>query len=134
MATTLRRELGITSLILTVVTGTIGSGWLLAPYFCARIAGPSSLLAWLLGGAMAFLLAMVFAELGSLVNSSGALAQIPLLSHGRFSGFVGGWSAWISYVALPTIVCWPCCSTSPASSPGSPVTWARPRCSVVPVS
>ena len=103
MATTLRRELGITSLILTVVTGTIGSGWLLAPYFCARIAGPSSLLAWLLGGAMAFLLAMVFAELGGLVNSSGALAQIPLLSHGRFSGFVGGWSAWISYVALPTI-------------------------------
>ena len=94
---------GITSLILTVVTGTIGSGWLLAPYFCARIAGPSSLLAWLLGGAMAFLLAMVFAELGGLVNSSGALAQIPLLSHGRFSGFVGGWSAWISYVALPTI-------------------------------
>ena len=103
VAAALRREMGVHSLILTVVTSTIGSGWLFAPYFCARIAGPSSLLAWVIGGAMAFMLAMVFAELGSLVNSSGALAQIPLLSHGRFSGFVGGWSAWISYVTLPTI-------------------------------
>jgi len=103
LAATLKRDLGVTSLVLTVVTGTIGSGWLFAPYFCARIAGPASLLAWVIGGAMAFLLALVFAELGALVNSSGALAQLPLLSHGRLSGFIGGWSAWISYVSLPTI-------------------------------
>ena len=103
MAATLKRDLGVTSLILTVVTGTIGSGWLFAPYFCARIAGPTSLLAWVIGGVMAFLLALVFAELGALVNSSGALAQLPLLSHGRLAGFIGGWSAWISYVSLPTI-------------------------------
>ena len=103
MAATLKRDLGVTSLILTVVTGTIGSGWLFAPYFCARIAGPTSLLAWVIGGVMAFLLALVFAELGALVNSSGALAQLPLLSHGRLAGFIGGWSAWISLVSLPTL-------------------------------
>ena len=99
----LKRDLGLTTLTLAVVTSTIGSGWLFAPYFSARNAGPASLLAWVAGGAMAFVLALVFAELGALVNSSGALAQIPLLSHGRLSGFVGGWSAWISYVSLPTI-------------------------------
>ncbi|TCD57938.1 APC family permease [Synechococcus sp. BS55D] len=99
----LKRDLGISTLTLAVVTSTIGSGWLFAPYFSARSAGPASLLAWVVGGAMAFVLALVFAELGALVNSSGALAQIPLLSHGRLSGFIGGWSAWISYVSLPTI-------------------------------
>lgn len=100
---TLRRSLGLRSLTLAVVTSTIGSGWLFAPLYAARFAGPASLLAWLAGGVMAFGLALVFAELGSLVPSSGALAQIPLLSHGRWAGFIGGWCAWIAYLTLPTI-------------------------------
>ena len=99
----LRRDLGLGSLTLTVVTGTIGSGWLFASYYAARTAGPASLPAWLLGGFISLLLALVFAELGSLINTSGALAQIPLLSHGRLSGFIGGWSIWISYLCVPTI-------------------------------
>ena len=52
---------------------------------------------------MTFLLALVFAELGALVNSSGALAQIPLLTHGRLAGFISGWSVWLGYLALPAI-------------------------------
>ena len=100
---TLRRSLGLRSLTLAVVTSTIGSGWLFAPLYAARFAGPASLLAWLAGGAMTFALALVFAELGALVPSSGALAQIPLLSHGRWAGFIGGWCAWIAYLTLPTI-------------------------------
>ncbi|MCP9791173.1 APC family permease [Vulcanococcus limneticus Candia 3F8] len=99
----LRRSLGLRSLTLAVVTSTIGSGWLFAPFYAARAAGAASLLAWLLGGALALALALVFAELGALVTSSGALAQIPLLSHGRSAGFIGGWCAWIAYVSLPTI-------------------------------
>ena len=100
---TLRRSLGLRSLTLAVVTSTIGSGWLFAPLYASRFAGSASLLAWLVGGLMAFGLALVFAELGSLVPSSGALAQIPLLSHGRWAGFIGGWCAWIAYLTLPTI-------------------------------
>ena len=99
----LSRSLGLRSLTLAVVTSTIGSGWLFAPFFAARAAGPASLAAWLIGGLMAFGLALVFAELGALVPSSGALAQIPLLSHGRSAGFIGGWCAWVAYLTLPTI-------------------------------
>ena len=99
----LSRSLGLRSLTLAVVSGTIGSGWLFAPFYAARSAGAASLIAWLLGGVLAFGLAMVFAELGALVPSSGALAQIPMLSHGRLAGFIGGWCAWVAYLALPTI-------------------------------
>ena len=103
MAMELRRDLGLRSLTLAVVTGTIGSGWLFASFFAARTAGAASLPAWLIGGVIAFLLALVFAELGSRINSSGALAQIPLLSHGHLSGFIGGWSILITYLCVPTI-------------------------------
>jgi amino acid transporter len=71
---TLQRQLSLFSLVMAVVTSTIGSGWLFAPYLSARLAGPASLLAWLAGGLMAFLIALVFAELGALISSSGALA------------------------------------------------------------
>jgi len=99
----LQRSLSLFNLVMAVVTSTIGSGWLFAPYLSARLAGSSSLVSWLLGGVMSFLIALVFAELGSLVPSSGALAQIPLLTHGRTAGFIGGWAAWLGYVALPSI-------------------------------
>ena len=99
----LQRRLSLFSLVMAVVTSTIGSGWLFAPYLTAQLAGPASLFSWLAGGAMAFLIALVFAELGALVSSSGALAQIPLLTHGRTAGFIGGWAAWLGYVALPAI-------------------------------
>lgn len=99
----LKRQLGLWSMTLAVVTGTIGSGWLFAPYLCAKAAGPFSMLAWLLGGLMSFVIAIVFAELGAVVTTSGALAAIPLLTHGRTSGFIGGWSVWIAYVSIPTI-------------------------------
>ncbi len=99
----MQRRLSLFSLVMAVVTSTIGSGWLFAPYLSARLAGPGSLLAWLAGGLMAFVIALVFAELGALISSSGALAQVPLLTHGRLAGFLGGWTAWLGYVALPTI-------------------------------
>ncbi len=99
----LKRQLGLWSMTLAVVTGTIGSGWLFAPYLCAKEAGPFSMLAWLFGGLMSFVIAIVFAELGSVITTSGALAAIPLLTHGRTSGFIGGWSVWIAYVSIPTI-------------------------------
>jgi amino acid transporter len=101
--TELKKNLSLFSLVMAVVTSTIGSGWLFAPYLTAKLAGSASLISWLMGGLMAFLIALVFAELGALVSSSGALAQIPLLTHGRTSGFVGGWTAWLGYVALPAI-------------------------------
>jgi amino acid transporter len=55
----LSRQLGLRSLTLAVVTSTIGSGWLFAPLYAARSAGPWALMAWLLGGGLAFALALV---------------------------------------------------------------------------
>jgi amino acid transporter len=71
----------------------------------------------------------VFAELGSLVPSSGALAQIPLLSHGRWAGFIGGWCAWIAYLTLPTIEVLAMVQYLSSSLPWLTPMAARGRCS-----
>jgi amino acid transporter len=55
----LQRRLSLFSLVMAVVTSTIGSGWLFAPYLTARLAGGAALISWLLEGVMTFLLALV---------------------------------------------------------------------------
>ena len=66
-ASTLNRNLTLISMAMAVITTTIGSGWLLAPYFSDKIAGPASLIRWLLAGTMVFPLSLVLAEFGALI-------------------------------------------------------------------
>ena len=46
----LRREVGLTALMFISLGSIIGSGWLLGAYLAAQIAGPASVLSWILGG------------------------------------------------------------------------------------
>ena len=124
----LRRDLGLRSLTY-VVTGTIGSGWLLLPPFRGpqcRCCQPAGLVnRW----CDRLFVALVFAELGSGINSSGAWRRF-LLSHGRLSGFIGGWSIWITYLCVPTIELLAMIDYLASSVPGSQMlaVW---RCSAV---
>lgn len=61
----LQRRLSLFSLVMAEVKSTIGSGWLFAPCNSTRLAAVGSLLSWLHGGGMTFLIALVFAELGT---------------------------------------------------------------------
>ncbi|MBU3869046.1 APC family permease [Streptomyces sp. 4503] len=97
----LRRRLGFWSLLATGLGSVIGSGWLLAPMYAARAAGPAALLAWVVCGVMMLLIALVFAELGMVKPESGGLVRYPLYSNGRLAASVVGWSMWVGYVGNP---------------------------------
>jgi amino acid transporter len=101
--TSLNRQLGPVAMLLTAVTSIIGSGWLFASLYAAQIAGPAAIISWLIGGGVAIALALVYAELGSMLPVAGALARIPVFSHGPLSGFMAGWLCWIAYVATAPI-------------------------------
>ncbi len=101
--TGLKREIGPLALLSTAVTGIIGSGWLFAAMYSAQIAGPAAVLSWLIGGAVAIVLTLVYAELGGMLPVSGALARIPYFSHGSLNSFMAGWLCWIAYVATAPI-------------------------------
>jgi amino acid transporter len=101
--TSLQRQIGPVALLFTGITGIIGSGWLFASLYAAQLAGPAAIFSWLIGGGVALMLALVYAELGGMLPLAGAIARIPYFSHGGMSGFMAGWLCWIAYVATAPI-------------------------------
>ncbi len=96
----LRRELHIRDLFFANMAGIIGSGWLFGAIYAANIAGPASILAWLIGGLLMLVLALVYAELGGMLPKPGALVRYPQFSHGSLVSFILSWSVWIAYATV----------------------------------
>lgn len=85
------------------INGMVGSAWLFAPLYAAKIAGSAAIIAWLLGGILTIIIALTFAELSVLFPVAGGTAQIPQLSHGTFTSFMVSWLAWLSSLTMAPI-------------------------------
>lgn len=99
----LSRRLSPFTLFLLSINGIIGSGWLFAPLYAAKIAGSAAIISWLIGGLAAILVAFTFAEISTMLPVAGGTAHIPQLSHGAFVSFILGWIAWITALMLAPI-------------------------------
>jgi amino acid transporter len=97
------RRIAPITLFMLCMNGIIGSGWLFAPLYAAKIAGPAAIFSWIIGGFAAILVALTFAELSTMLPVSGGTAHIPQLSHGAFASFVLSWIAWITALMLAPI-------------------------------
>lgn len=98
-----QRSIGVVGLTFVAVGGVIGSGWLFGPLFAAQQAGPSAILAWVLGGAMILVAALTFAEVAAMLPVVGGLGRLPQFSHGNVVGMLIGWTAWVGYVTAAPI-------------------------------
>ncbi len=94
------KQMGLFSAILLGVAGMMGSGWLFAPYLAAKISGPASILAWIIGAAIVILLGLCFAEIASLYPRRGLSAIVPTISHNRYFGFPFAISNWLGIIAV----------------------------------
>lgn len=99
----LSRRLSPVTLFLLSMNGIIGSGWLFAPLYAAKIAGPAAIISWIIGGVAAILIAFTFAELSTMLPVAGGTAHIPQLSHGIIVSFILSWIAWITSLMLAPI-------------------------------
>ncbi len=99
----LNRRFTPLSLLMLSINGMIGSAWLFAPLYAAKIAGSGAIIAWLIGGFATAVIALTFAELSVLIPVAGGTAQIPQLSHGLFTSFVLSWVAWLSSLTMAPI-------------------------------
>jgi amino acid transporter len=99
----LSRRISPATLFMLSMNGIIGSGWLFAPLYAAKIAGSAAIISWAIGGFAAILIAFTFAELSTMLPVAGGTAHIPQLSHGAFASFILSWIAWITAFMLAPI-------------------------------
>jgi amino acid transporter len=99
----LKRSVGFYGLMFISLGSIIGSGWLLGALKAAQVAGPASVLSWILAAAMLSLLALTYAELGAAYPVAGSGARVPYYSHGPIAGFTAGWAAWLQAVFIAPI-------------------------------
>ncbi len=92
----LRRHVGIVGLLFASVGSIIGSGWLFGALDASAQAGPAAVLSWILGGAMILMIALVYAELGTMFPLSGGVVRYPHLSFGSFASYTTGWITWVA--------------------------------------
>lgn len=99
----LKRVISTSSLMFTAIGGMVGSGWLFGPYFTAKIAGPASIIAWLIGGAMMMIIALTFAELATTFPSPGGTVRYAHYSHGTTASFTIAWISWLAALMVAPI-------------------------------
>jgi amino acid transporter len=99
----LKRSIGFYGLLFVSLGSIIGSGWLLGALKAAQVAGPASILSWILAAGMLSLLALTYAELGAAYPVAGGSARFPYYSHGPIAGFTAGWASWLQAVFVAPI-------------------------------
>jgi amino acid transporter len=95
-----KRTLGPVALMFSAICGVMGSAWLFGPMYTAEIAGPASLVVWVIGAVAMMIIAMTFAELVCMMPVSGGNARFMHITHGTFAGFVFSWVLWLGYAAV----------------------------------
>src|SRR5271165_2090971 len=88
-----KRVLGFRDLVMFYVVASLSLRWIAV----AAAAGPSSIVIWLIGVAAIFLpLALCVMELSSRYPEEGGMYVWSKRAFGDFSGFLTGWSYWMS--------------------------------------
>jgi amino acid transporter len=99
----LKRHVGVVGLLFASVGSIIGSGWLFGALDAAVTAGPAAIISWALGGLMILMIALVYAELGTMFPLSGGVVRYPHLSFGSFASYTSGWITWVAVATTAPI-------------------------------
>ena len=99
----LRRHVGVVGLLFASVGSIIGSGWLFGALDASTAAGPAALISWALGGVMILLIALTYAELGTMFPLSGGVVRFPHLAFGSFASYTSGWITWVAVATTAPI-------------------------------
>lgn len=99
----LKRTVGLLGLTWASEGSVIGSGWLFAAFGAAVLAGPGSIISWLVAAGIVILLALVHAELGGLFPVTGGTSRYPHYAYGSFAGMTFGWFSYLQAAAVAPI-------------------------------
>jgi len=101
--TRLKKELGLLQLTALGVGAIIGAGIFIAPAAVASLAGPLDIFSWIVGGLAMGIIALFYAELGSLKPTTSGFYVYARETSGEFTGFISGWGTFLSYATTVPI-------------------------------
>jgi len=96
----LKREIGLLPLTLAILNSTVGTGIFVIPAIVAENLGAAAIVAYLVCGALIFLIALCFAEVGSKVTTSGGTYAYIETAFGPYAGFIANNLFWIGSAML----------------------------------
>ncbi|HLH65544.1 MAG TPA: APC family permease [Solirubrobacteraceae bacterium] len=99
----LRKTMSFTHLLFMSMGAIIGSGWLLATLGAASTTGPAAIVSWVIGGVFIVFIALTYAEISGMLPRTGGIVRYPVLTHGNFTGWLIGWTYWLSAISVPAI-------------------------------
>ncbi len=88
----LKSGLGLFDVMNLVIGAIVGADIYIAAAFGAGYLGPASLIAWIIAGIMAIIIALSFAECSSIIPRVGGPYAYVKEAFGDFWGFLAGWS------------------------------------------
>lgn len=98
-----KRQIGAGGVMFASIGAMVGSGWLFSSLYAAQHAGPAAIVSWLIATVFIIIIALTFAELGTLFPIAGGIANYPFFTHGKLAGFLLGWISWLSFLVLTPI-------------------------------
>jgi amino acid transporter len=99
----LKRHVGRTGLLFAGVGSIIGSGWLFGALEASQLAGPAAVISWVIGALMIMMIALTFAELGTMFPVSGGVVRFPHFAFGSFTSFMMGWITWLAAASVAPV-------------------------------
>ncbi len=99
----LKRTVGFFGLMWASEGSIIGSGWLFGALAATALAGPGSLLSWVIAAVMVIVIALVHAELGGMFAVSGGTSRYPHYAYGSVAGATFGWFSYLQAAAVAPI-------------------------------
>jgi basic amino acid/polyamine antiporter, APA family len=96
----LRREIGVFGLTLAILNITVGTGIFVIPAIIAEDLGAAAIVAYLVCGALIFLIALCFAEMGSKTTTSGGVYSYIEMAFGPYAGFIANNLYWLGSCVL----------------------------------
>ncbi|KAL3946987.1 APC family permease, partial [Lentilactobacillus hilgardii] len=87
-------KINLFQLVMLALGSLIGSGWLFGSWEASRIAGPASIISWIIGGLVIGAVAYDYVEIGAMFPEAGGMSKYAQYSHGPLLGFIAAWANW----------------------------------------
>ena len=93
-------KIPLTTLILSGIGTIIGSGWLFGAAHAANIAGPASIISWIIGSIIVLFLSLNLVEILTIAPiKRGSMGYFLRYTHGSFASFIAEWTILIGFIS-----------------------------------